>query len=140
MSDSDTRNSKLIQHRGVPETVLTFHAYLVNAAKLFRDKGANVIISSQTPNNVWEYGRYAWASPRFAAFAKDAASASGSTFVDHGRYVAALYLKAGSATVNSYYRLDHTHTSPAGAMVVARAFILALDATSSTLKSYITQR
>ena len=137
---SATQSLRLTQHSGVAETVLTYQAYLVNAAKLFKDKGANVIISSQTPNNVWEGGSYAWSSPRFADYAKDAATAAGATYVDHGYYMAALYQKAGSATVNSYYPNDHTHTSPAGAKVAARAFVLALDVTSSTLKSYITSR
>lgn len=111
-------------------------AYLVNAAKLFQDKGANVIISSQTPNNVWETGSYSWSSPRFATYAKDAAAAVGATYVDHGYYVAAAYKSAGATTVNSYYPNDHTHTSPAGAKVVAYSFVRALAVTDSPMKAY----
>lgn len=29
------------------------------------NKGAMVIISSATPNNVWEGGKYGWSSSRF---------------------------------------------------------------------------
>ena len=93
---------------------------------------------SATPNNVWETGTFTYSANRFVQYAKDAATAAGATFVDHGLYTAALYQKAGAATVDSYYPNDHTHTSPAGANVVARAFILGLEATSSTLKNYIT--
>jgi len=125
-------------YNGASETVQTYYTYLLNAAKLFKAKGANVIISSATPNNVWEGGSYSYSSSRFVGYARDAATAAGVTFVDHGLYTATLYQKAGSATVNSYYPHDHTHTSPAGANVVARAFILGLEVTSSTLKNYIT--
>ena len=71
-------------------------------------------------------------------YAQDAAADSGSTFVDHGLYTADLYKNAGAATVDSYYPNDHTHTSAAGANVVARAFVLALEATDSTLADYVT--
>ncbi|KZV75970.1 carbohydrate esterase family 12 protein [Peniophora sp. CONT] len=123
---------------GVTETVLTYEAYLANAAKTFKAKGANVIISSATPDNPWETGTFTYSANRFVGYAEDAATASGATFVDHGLYTAALYDKAGATTVDSYYPNDHTHTSPAGANVVARAFVLALEATSSSLASYIT--
>ncbi|KAJ7839688.1 SGNH hydrolase-type esterase domain-containing protein [Mycena olivaceomarginata] len=112
---------------GVTETVLTYEAYLVNAAKLFQSKGANVIISTRhtgQPLGNWDV--------------HDAATATGATFVDHGLFTAALYKNQGATLVDSYYPNDHTHTSPAGATVVARAFILALEATSSTLKNFIT--
>jgi len=118
--------------------VLTYQAYLVNAAKKFKAKGANVIISSATPNNVWESGTFSYSANRFVTYAIDAASAAGVTFVDHGLYTASLYKGKGAAVVNGYYPNDHTHTSPAGAEQVARAFVLALKATSSTLAGYVT--
>lgn len=123
---------------GVAETVLTYEAYLVNAAKIFKSKGATVLLSTATPNNPWEGGSFSYSASRFVQYVSDAASETGTTFVDHGLYTASLFQKAGATTVNSYYPNDHTHTSPAGANVVARAFILALEATSSPLKNYIT--
>jgi rhamnogalacturonan acetylesterase len=80
---------------GVKETVLTYEAYLVNAANLFKSKGANVIISSATPNNVWESGTWSYSSGRFVTFAIDAAKATGSTFIDHGLTTANLYKTLG---------------------------------------------
>ena len=91
-----------------------------------------------TPDNPWETGTFTYSANRFVGYAQDAATASGATFVDHGLYTAALFDKEGEATVDSYYPNDHTHTSPAGANVVARAFILALEATSSPLNNYVT--
>ncbi|KAF2661062.1 carbohydrate esterase family 12 protein [Lophiostoma macrostomum CBS 122681] len=129
--------SPLTYLSGVVETVQTYYTYLVNAAKLFQAKGANVIISSATPNNVWETGTFTYSSSRFVTYASDAAKAVGATFADHGLYTAQLYKNAGATTVSSYYPHDHTHTSPEGAKVVARAFTLAVKATDSSLKDYM---
>ncbi|KAL9058177.1 MAG: hypothetical protein Q9162_001901 [Coniocarpon cinnabarinum] len=115
-------------YSGVAETVLTYEAYLVNAAKLFQSKGATVIISSATPNNVWETGTYTYSANRFVGYARDAAAATKSVFIDHGQSTADAYQKLGATTVDSFYPHDHTHTSPAGATVVAQAFVTALKA------------
>ncbi|KAJ7485396.1 rhamnogalacturonan acetylesterase precursor [Mycena latifolia] len=123
---------------GVTETVLTYEAYLVSAAKLFTAKGANVIISSPTSNNPWETGTFVYTPSRFTDYSRDAAAAVGGVFVDHGLYTAALFDKQGDAVVTSYYPNDHTHTSPTGANQVARAFALALEATSSSLAGFVT--
>ncbi|KAJ7574856.1 SGNH hydrolase-type esterase domain-containing protein [Mycena floridula] len=123
---------------GVTETVLTYEAYLVNAAKLFQSKGANVIISTATPDNPWETGTFTYSANRFVTYCQDAAAATGAIFVDHGLFTADLFKNQGAAAVDAYFPIDHTHTSPAGATVVARAFVLALEATGSTLKNFIT--
>ncbi|KAJ5475703.1 Rhamnogalacturonan acetylesterase [Penicillium diatomitis] len=113
-------------YNGVTETILTFPKYLENAAKTFKSKGANVIISSQTPNNVWEGGSYVYAPSRFVGYAKLAAETAGVHYIDHGAYVADIYRTKGNSAVNAYYPNDHTHTSPAGASVVAQAFFKAV--------------
>jgi len=123
---------------GVAETVLTYEAYLVNAANKFKALGAKVIISSATPDNPWETGTFTYSANRFVGYAEDAATNSGSTFVDHGLYTADLFKNLGATAVDAFYPNDHTHTSPAGASVVARAFVLALEATDSTLADFIT--
>lgn len=120
------------------ETVLTYPKYLENAAALMIAKGANVILSSPTVDNPWETGSFVYSTSRFVGYASDAATASGSTFVNHELYTADVYKNEGATLVDTYYPYDHTHTSAAGASVVARAFVLALEVTSSTLKSYIT--
>jgi rhamnogalacturonan acetylesterase len=38
---------------------------------------------------------------------------------------------------DSYYPHDHTHTSPAGANLVAKAFVQALEVTNSPLNGYV---
>lgn len=119
------------------EYVLTYTRYLTNAATLFRLKGANVIISSATPDNVWETGNYTYSANRFVGYAKDAAKELAAIFIDHGQTTANAYKKLGAQTVDSFYPHDHTHTSPAGAEVVAKAFVTGLEGTRSELKRYV---
>ncbi len=124
------------------EKVYTFNHYVEAAARSFIAKGAKVIVSSQTPNNVWETGTYSSAPSRFVAYAALAAKnvGTGASFLDHFQAVAALYLKLGSAKTNALYPSDHTHTSPAGADLVAQAFVQAIgrDFNGTTpLKGYL---
>ncbi|RAL08916.1 rhamnogalacturonan acetylesterase RgaE [Aspergillus homomorphus CBS 101889] len=125
-------------YNGVNETILTFPAYLENAAKLFTAKGANVLISSQTPNNPWESGSFNYSPSRFVGYAELAAEAAGVGYVDHGAYVAAIYESLGKDTVDSYFPNDHTHTSPEGAQVVTEAFFKAVVCTGASLKNVLT--
>ncbi|KAJ5155126.1 Lipase GDSL [Penicillium coprophilum] len=122
-------------YNGVAETVLTFPAYVENATKVFKAKGANVIISSQTPNNPWETGTFAYAPSRFVGYAQVAAAAAGVPYVDHGAYVADRFKTLGQTAVDAYFPLDHTHTSTAGASVVAQAFLKAVVCGNVALKS-----
>ncbi|TFL04959.1 Rhamnogalacturonan acetylesterase [Pterulicium gracile] len=103
-------------NNGVSETVQTYYTYLVAAAKLFKSKGANVIISSSTPNNVCETGTCSYSAGRFTGYARCRSRRWLGT-------TANLYIQKGRDVTNSYYPRDHTHTSPAGADAVAQAFI-----------------
>lgn len=125
-------------YNGQAETVLTFPAYVENASKTFASKGAKVLVSSQTPNNVWETGSYAYSPSRFVEYARLAAETAGVDYVDHGAYVAARYKALGADTVNSYYPNDHTHTSAEGAQVVADAFLKAVVCSGVALKDVLT--
>lgn len=111
---------------GEQETVLTFPAYLENASKMFLEKGAKVVISSQTPNNPWESGEFEYSPSRFVGYAQLAAEAVGVDYVDHGAYVADVFERLGRDAVDAFFPLDHTHTSPEGADVVAGAFVKGL--------------
>lgn len=122
---------------GVSETVLTFPAYLQNAARTFKAKGASVIISSQTPNNPYEGGSFSYSPSRFVALAQTAASVASTDYVDHGQWTANFFKSRSAATVNSYFPTDHTHTSPAGANVVAAAFVRGVLCGNNSLKPYV---
>lgn len=110
------------------ETVYTFGHYVKGAAQTFISKGAKVIVSSQTPNNLWEGGTYSAAGPRFVAYAAQAGKeiGNGGSFVDHFQAVANMYKKLGNAATNALYPKDHTHTSPTGADLSAQAFAQAI--------------
>ncbi|RHZ49836.1 rhamnogalacturonan acetylesterase RgaE [Aspergillus thermomutatus] len=124
-------------YNGVTETVLTFPKYLENAAQLFLAKGAKVLISSQTPNNPWETGTFSYSPSRFVGYAELAAQVAGVDYVDHGAYVADIFESLGLSTVDSYFPNDHTHTSPAGAQVVANAFLKAVVCRGVALKDVL---
>ncbi len=53
-------------------------------------------------------------------------------FVDHGQYVANEYQSLGKVAVDAFFPNDHTHTSPAGATVVEKAFMKGLMCGGST--------
>jgi rhamnogalacturonan acetylesterase len=123
-------------------TVYTFNHYIEAAARSYIAKGAKVILASQTPNNVWEGGKYNGAPSRFVGYAAAAAKnvGAGASFVDHFQATAAMYLKLGSSKVNGLYPNDHTHTSPAGADLVAQAFAEAIERSyngTTPLKAYL---
>jgi len=125
-------------YNGVAETVLTFSAYLENATKALKAKGANVIISSQTPNNPYDGGTTYNCSPsRFVGYAQTSASRQAVPYVDHEAYACDLYKRLGASAVNKLYPNDHTHTSPTGADDMARSFIKGLSCGSAPLKSKI---
>lgn len=109
-------------------TVYTYNHYIEAAAKTLIAKGAKVVISSQTPNNLWEGGKYTATAPRFVSYAAQAAKnvGTGATFVDHFQAVANMYKKLGSEATNALYPKDHTHTSPEGADLSAQAFAEAI--------------
>ncbi|KAF8582914.1 carbohydrate esterase family 12 protein [Ramaria rubella] len=118
---------------GTSILVHSFPFYIQNAVTSLQAKGAIPIVSSQTPDNVWT-GDVISAPPRFVGYAEESASRTGATYLDHFDYVAQAYEALGETLVTTYYPLDHTHTSPAGANVVAEAFVRGLLCGNSTLK------
>lgn len=111
------------------EVVYTFVYYVVQASKMMREKGATVILSSQTPNNQWESGSFVGDPSRFVEYQQIATSSladDGVTFVDHFQAVSNMYLQLGNDAVNALYPNDHTHTSPEGAELSAKAFVQAI--------------
>ncbi|PFH49803.1 carbohydrate esterase family 12 protein [Amanita thiersii Skay4041] len=121
---------------GTQIVIHTFPYYIQNAVNFFKAKGAIPIVSSQTPSNIWSNGIIG-AGPRFVGYAQLSASRTGVTYVDHYDYVAQAYDKLGQTTVNTFYPLDHTHTSPTGANVVAQAFVRGLLCGTSSLKAKV---
>jgi len=119
--------------------VQTYPTYLTAAAKAITAKGAHVIISSPTPDNICETSTCSYTPSRFTGYCEIVVKNVGSmaAFVDHGQYLANEYVKLGATVVNSYYPIDHTHTSPTGANVVAAQFVKGLLCGGSALASHV---
>jgi rhamnogalacturonan acetylesterase len=141
-SDCPGTGNEVCRSGKTGETVYTFNRYVETAARAFIAKGARVIISSQTPNNLFEGGSFIPGAPRFVGYAALAARnvGNGASFVDHFQAVAKMFLKIGSARTNALFPQDHTHTSPQGADLVAQAFVQAINQSfngTTPLKGYL---
>jgi len=135
---SDTTTTATVTTSTGTEIVIhTFNYYIDNAVNSLKAKGAIPIISSQTPDNGWTGNTLGSPPPRFVGYAQIASTQTAATYVDHYDYVATQYESIGETTVNTYYPIDHTHTSPTGANVVAQAFVRGLACGKSALSQKI---
>ncbi|TVY84066.1 Rhamnogalacturonan acetylesterase [Lachnellula suecica] len=126
----------------VTEIVQTFPTYLKNATEIFLSKGAKVILSSMTPTNPWEFGNYSYTPTIFPYYTWLAASelggpSAGVYFVSHGAYAAQAMKNLGKTVVDANYPLDHTHTAPYLADVVAASFVLGVKCGTSGLQGLV---
>ncbi|KAF7303303.1 Carbohydrate esterase family 12 protein [Mycena kentingensis (nom. inval.)] len=111
-------------------TQITIHTIVTNAVNSLKAKGVNVIVSSQTPTNDWVNGV-------IGPGARFVAGNTSTTYVDHYAYIANAYNRLGQSAVVPFFPIDHTHTAPAGALVVAQSFIRGLLCGASTLKARV---
>ncbi|KAF2096388.1 SGNH hydrolase [Rhizodiscina lignyota] len=122
---------------GKPEVAYSFNYYIETAGMMFMAKGANVIISSQTPNNDHASGYFRYTPSPFVWYSKESADSIRATFVDHGLYTGHAYHLLGKTTVESCYQIDNVHTSSEGADYVAAAFVKALLCGHGGLKQHV---
>jgi len=114
----------------------SFAFYIENAVAALLQKGAIPIISSQTPDNIWTNGAIA-APNRFVTYAQSIGTRRNITYVDHYAYTASAYDTLGQTQTTTFYPIDHLHTSPAGALVVAEAFVRGLLCGTNSLKAKV---
>ncbi|TDL21505.1 SGNH hydrolase [Rickenella mellea] len=130
-----TTTCTIVDNTGKTIVTHTYNYYIQNAVTKFASLGVKTVVSSPTPIN----GSFAsGAGDRFVGDASLAASRTGADYVDHFDYVIEFYKALGQAKVSTFYPHDHTHTSPAGATVVAQAFVKGLNCGKSALKSSLT--
>ncbi|KAJ7225361.1 rhamnogalacturonan acetylesterase [Mycena pura] len=118
----------------------SFAFYIENAVNAIKAKGGIPIISSLTPDNIWTTTNPPTISPggRFVTYAQSVSVDTNITLVDHFSYVAQAYDNLGETTVDTFYlSTDHLHTLPAGALVIAEAFVRGLLCGNSTLKKFV---
>jgi rhamnogalacturonan acetylesterase len=109
---------------GKKETVHTYGWYMRQYVAEAKAKGATAIVLSPIPRNIWKDDHVARASNDYGKWAQEAAKAEGAAFIDLNEKVAKKYETLGPEKVKAEYFLeDHTHTTPAGAMVNAQAIV-----------------
>ena len=109
---------------GKKEVVHTYGWYMRQYVAEAKAKGVTAIVLSPIPRNMWKEGRVLRASNDYGKWAAEAAKAEGAAFVDLNEIVAKKYEALGEEKVKvEYFLEDHTHTTPAGAMVNARAVV-----------------
>ncbi len=106
---------------GTKEVVHTYGWYIRKYAEDAKAKGTIPIVLSPVPRNIWKgEGTVARASNDYGKWAGEAASQSGSLFIDLNELIAKSYELSGKTTVGSaYFGTDHTHTTAVGARVTA---------------------
>jgi rhamnogalacturonan acetylesterase len=121
-------------------TLHTFGYYIQNAVARLKEKGAIAIVASRTPNNQWSKGSIVPAEQsEFVEYARISAHCTNVAYINHYGYVAQALGKLGQAKVNKTKLFPHdlSHTSPAGANTVAKAFVRGLLCGSSSLKDKV---
>lgn len=114
----------------------SFAFYIENAVAALLDKGAIPIISSQTPDNIWDNNQIAGPN-RFVTYAQSVGTRRDIAYVDHFAYTASAYDALGQTKTTTFYPNDHLHTNSEGALVVAEAFVRGLLCGNSSLKSKV---
>jgi lysophospholipase L1-like esterase len=117
------------------EVVRTFGWYLKRFAADARERDATAIICSLVPRNIWKNGRIV--RDERAAWARDAARAAVTPFLDLNDIVARRYEEVGEAEAIKFFAGDHTHTNAAGALYNAGAVVEGLRAMRSPLTNYL---
>jgi len=115
---------------GQAEVVHTYGWYLRQLVSEARAKGATVIVCSPVPRNSWQNGRVA-RSDTYVAWARTVAAATGAGFVDLNDLVARRYDALGSDVVGRLFPTDNTHTSRAGAEIIANEVVQGLKSLPS---------
>ncbi|KAJ7631052.1 rhamnogalacturonan acetylesterase [Roridomyces roridus] len=121
---------------GTQIVIHSFNFYVENAVNSIKAKGGIPIISSQTPDNIWT-GTQIADGGRFVTYAQTVGTDTGITYIPHYNYTAQAYEALGMTTVDTFYPIDHLHTSVAGATVVAEAFVRGLLCSNSALKNFV---
>jgi lysophospholipase L1-like esterase len=123
---------------GNEETIHTYGWYLKMFAEKAQKKGAEVIIISQIPRNIWNDGKVKRENDNYAGWAKEAANEANAFFIDLHNTVAVKYEKMGHDSVQRFFPGDHTHTNAAGAELNAKTVAeLVKNLRGSKLRGYV---
>lgn len=109
-----------VKHKdGSVEVVHTFGWYLRRYVAETRAKGAEPIILTVTPRNIWTDGKPEEGLGHYREWATEVARQEHVPLVDISKIVSEQYGKLGQKKVSEFFPLDHTHTDLQGARFVA---------------------
>ncbi|MDQ2920742.1 MAG: rhamnogalacturonan acetylesterase [Acidobacteriota bacterium] len=106
------------------ELVHTFGWYMKKFISDTKARGATPIVLSPVPRNMWENGKVIKASDSYGKWAVEVARSEGVSFIDLNDISARKFEALGLERVKELYFLeDHTHTTPAGALLNATSVV-----------------
>ena len=109
------------------EVVRSFGWYMRKYATDTKAKGATPIVMSLVPRNSWTDGKVNRATPNgYSDWAKQAAAATQTVFIDHNEIIALAQEKLGQEKSDGFYADKKLHANPAGADFNARCAIAGL--------------
>jgi lysophospholipase L1-like esterase len=103
---------------GQPETVHSFGWYMSQMIRDAREKGASVVVLSQTARNIWKNG-HVERSGIFSRLSEAVAERENVPFLPLTEMIADQYEYLGNLRVAELFPVDHTHTSRDGAFLNA---------------------
>lgn len=110
------------------EVVHTYGWYMRKYVADTIAKGAFPVICSPIPRKIWKNGKIVRNAEDYGGWARQAAAAEKSAFVDLNEIIAQTYDLLGEAQVEPLFADPHTHTSRAGAELNAECVVAGLKA------------
>jgi len=120
------------------EIVHTYGWYMKKYIAETKAKGAEAIVLSQPPRNIWLNGKVERVTENYGKWSKYAAEEENGIYIDLNEVIAAKYEKIGSTKVNLFFPKDHTHTNIEGAQLNALTVAETIqNCKESKLRDYI---
>jgi rhamnogalacturonan acetylesterase len=116
------------QLTGKHETVHSYGWYMRKYIADTKAKNATPIVLSLVPRNQWKDGKVIRGTDTYVKWAQEAAQQQGAAFIDLNDIIARHYEQLGPEKTNAFFPGDHTHTSPAGAMLNAQSVVEGIKA------------
>ncbi len=126
---------------GNKETVYTFGWYMRKFIAETKAKGATPVMLSLTVRNIWKDGTVERGPGKYSEWSAELAKAAGVQFLDVNNAIADRYEKMGPEKVKDLFPEDHTHTSPAGAELVASLVVSTIKGVNGfALNAYLSDQ
>lgn len=122
---------------GRNKVVYTYGWYLRKFIMDALEKGAIPVILSHTPRNKWHDGLIESNAGSYGLWAREAAERAGAFFIDLNGISGNKFQNMGQEATAAYFKLDHSHSSLAGARLNARSIAEGLADAGCPLAEFI---